>query len=75
MKEKFSLMRKAYNFKQNQWLDPTIPSDFCLSKSWVQAKPMVGPNKVLRTFLLEQKLGAKNRIYILQNKFVKERKI
>jgi len=23
MKEKLSLMRKAYNFKQSQWLDPT----------------------------------------------------
>jgi len=39
MKEKLSLIRKAYNFKQSQWLDPT---------------------KSFRTFLLEQKLGAKN---------------
>jgi len=23
MKEKLSLMRKAYNFNQSQWLDPT----------------------------------------------------
>jgi len=37
MKEKLSLMRKAYNFKQSQWLDPTKSfGHFCLSKSWVQ---------------------------------------
>jgi len=37
MKEKFSLMRKAYNFKQSQWLDPTKSfGHFCYRKSWVQ---------------------------------------
>jgi len=59
MKEKLSLMRKAYNFKQSQWLDPTIPSDFCYRKSWVQAKPMVGPNKVLSDIFANAKVGFK----------------
>ena len=59
MKEKLSLIRKAYNFKQSQWLDPTIPSDFCYRKSWVQAKPMVGPNKVLSDIFARAKVGCK----------------
>jgi len=106
MKEKLSLIRKAYNFKQSQWLDPTksfrtflltqklgssLYSLGCfknypihcfvmsISKSKCDRKlPKLimklllllnfvvislylsndGPNKVLRTFLLEQKLGS-----------------